>query len=322
MNTELTLGKKVAGGLLKQKALLVVIILLVYMAFGHPEFFSSFNLMDMLKQASVNEIIAFGITIVIICGACDLSVGGTMCVSGILAILLMNVLPMWIAILAAVGAGALIGFINGFFVVKQRTEPFIITLGMGMLLKGVCQQLTDAKPIQPGNQEFMQLANGKVFGIVPNIVVVMILAFIAVFVLLRYTAFGRNCYAIGGDYSVAQYSGINVIRTKWVAFVLSGVITAVAGVMLSSLMNSGASTYGDNTAMLVNCGVVVGGTSFAGGIGGVWQSALGMFVLVILSNCMNLMGIDPYVQQAIQGIVIVAIIWLDCYTLKRARETV
>ena len=322
MNRGLTLSKKVTDGLLKQKALIVVILLLIYLAFGHPEFFSSFNLMHMFKQAAVNEIIAFGITIVIICGACDLSVGGTMCVSGILPIRLMNVLPIWLAIIAAVAAGALVGFINGFFVVKQRTEPFIITLGMGMLLKGVCQQLTDAKPIQPGNQKFMLLSNGKLFGVIPNIVVVMIAAFIFVFILLRYTEFGRNCYAIGGDYSVAQYSGINVIRTKWLAFVLSGAITALAGVMLSSLMNAGASTYGDNTAMLVNCGVVVGGTSFAGGIGGVWQSALGMFVLVILSNCMNLIGIDPYVQQAIQGMVIVAIIWLDCFTLKRAREAV
>lgn len=322
MNTEMTLSKKVMGGLFKQKALVVVIALLVYMAIGHPEFFSSFNLMDMLKTASVNEMVAFGITIVIVCGACDLSIGGVLCLSGIVAIQCMNFMPMWIAIIVAIGAGALIGFINGFFVVKQRTEPFIITLGMGMLLKGVCQQLTDAKPIQPNNAEFMQLANGKVFGVVPNIVIVMLVLFVLVFALMRYTAFGRNCYAIGGDYSVAQYSGINVIRTKWTAFVLSGMMAAIAGVMLSSLMNSGASTYGDNTAMLVNCGVVVGGTSFAGGIGGVWQSALGMFVLVVLSNCMNLMGINPYIQQAIQGIVIVAIIWLDCYTLKRAREAV
>lgn len=228
MNTKMTLSKKIAGGLFKQKALVVVILLLVFMAFSYPEFFSSFNLTDMLKQASVNEIIAFGITIVIICGACDLSVGGIMCLSGILAILLMNVMPIWIAILIAIGSGAVIGFINGFFVVKQKTEPFIITLGMGMLLKGVCQQLTDAKPIQPTNQEFMELANAKIFGVIPNIVVMMILVFLAVFVLLRYTSFGRNCYAIGGDYSVAQYSGINVIRTKWIAFVLSGTITAVA----------------------------------------------------------------------------------------------
>lgn len=315
-------GKNVLNGLIKQKALLVVIVLLLYMAIGHPEFYSSFNLVDMFKQSAVNEMIAFGITTVIICGACDLSVGGTMCLSGILAIQLMDVMPMGLAIVIAIGSGALVGFINGFFVVKQKTEPFIITLGMGMLLKGVCQQLTDAKPIQPSDKLFMQLSNGTIFGSIPNIIIVMIAIFLLIFILLRYTAYGRNCYAIGGDYSVAQYSGINVIRTKWTAFVLSGSITAIAGVMLSSLMNSGASTYGDDTAMLVNCGVVVGGTSFAGGVGGVWQSALGVFVLVLLSNCMNLMGINSYIQKAIQGIVIVAIIWLDCYMIKRAKEAV
>lgn len=216
----MTLSKKIAGGLFKQKALVVVILLLVFMAFSYPEFFSSFNLTDMLKQASVNEIIAFGITIVIICGACDLSVGGIMCLSGILAILLMNVMPIWIAILIAIGSGAVIGFINGFFVVKQKTEPFIITLGMGMLLKGVCQQLTDAKPIQPTNQEFMELANAKIFGVIPNIVVMMILVFLAVFVLRAIRPLAGTVTRSAGDYSVAQYSGINVIRTKWIAFVL------------------------------------------------------------------------------------------------------
>jgi ribose transport system permease protein len=150
----------------------------------------------------------------------------------------------------------------------------------------------------------------------------MLVLGVLVYCLLRYTSFGRNCYAIGGDYDVAKYSGIPVIRTKWIAFVLSGVAAAIAGVLLSSKMNTGSSIYGDDTALMVNCGVVVGGTSFAGGIGGVVQSFVGIMVLQLLTNCLNMLGIDPYLQLVCQGAVIVGIIWLDCFGRKRIREAV
>ena len=129
-------------------------------------------------------------------------------------------------------------------------------------------------------------------------------------------------YAVGGDYEVAKYSGINVRRTKAIAFVLSGIFAALGGILLASKLNTGASTYGDTTALEVNCGVVVGGTSFAGGIGGIPQSAIGMLVFAVLENAMNMLNIDAYVQMLFKGIVIVAIIWLDCYTRKRKREAV
>jgi ribose transport system permease protein len=139
---------------------------------------------------------------------------------------------------------------------------------------------------------------------------------------MRFTAFGRNLYAIGGDYEVARYSGINVIRTKWLAFVISGAAAGLAGVLLSSKLNTGSAVYGETTALVVNCGVVVGGTSFAGGIGGIPQSALGLLVFGLLDNVMNMLGITSYFQVLLKGAAIVIIIWLDCFNQKRKRETV
>ncbi len=316
-------GKRSLRALTRQKAVIAILAMLILMLFFKTNFYTSYNLLNVLKDAAVNEIIAFGVTLTVIAAGCDLSVGGVMCLSGIVSIQLINSgMNMYLAILLAVLSGAAVGFVNGFLVVQQKTEPFIITLGTGMLIKGINQQLTDAHPVSCTNMEFMKIANGKIGGVIPNLALYMIVIGLLVYALLRYTSYGRNLYALGGDYDVAKYSGINVVTTKWLAFILSGALAAVAGVLLSSKLNTGSSIYGDDTALMVNCGVVVGGTSFAGGVGGVLQSFIGLMVLQLLTNCMNMLGIAPYLQQVCQGVVIVTIIWLDCYGRKRKREDV
>jgi ribose/xylose/arabinose/galactoside ABC-type transport system permease subunit len=140
--------------------------------------------------------------------------------------------------------------------------------------------------------------------------------------IMRYTQFGRSCYAIGGDYDVARYSGIHVILIKWGAFVVCGITAALAGVLLSSKLNSGSSIYGETTALIVNCAVVVGGVSFAGGVGGIPQAALGLLVFGVLENAMNMLSVDSYLQILTKGMVIVAIIWMDSFSRKRKRERV
>ena len=305
----------------KQKAFLAIVGMLAVMAFFPTNFYTAFNLLDMLNSTSILLILAFGVTLTVISGGCDLSIGGILVVAGIIAIKLLDVMPIWAAILCAVAFGAFVGFINGFLVVQQKTEQFIITLGMGMLLTGVAQQLTDARPVPASNPDFMMIGNGDFFG-VPYLVIIMLVCFVAAHWLMRYTAYGRNLYAIGGDYEVALYSGINVVRTKWIAFVISGAAAALAGVLLSSKLNTGSSIYGETAALIVNCGVVVGGTSFAGGIGGIPQSALGLLVFGILDNAMNMLGISSYIQILLKGAVIVGIIWMDCFYRKRKRELV
>lgn len=310
---------RIAG---KQKATLAVVAMFVLMLFFDTHFYTSYNLFDMVNSASILLIMAFGITLVIVAGGIDLSIGGTMVVSGIVCIQLMDRMPIFPAILAALAVGACIGAVNGFLVVYQKTEPFIITLGMGLLLTGLAQQLTNAHPVAAKNLDFMMIANGRFFDAVPHLVVIMLVVFAVTFWILRYTQFGRNCYAIGGDYEVAEYSGIPVRRIKAAAYVLCGIAAALGGVLLSSKLNSGSSVYGETTALTVISAVVVGGTSLAGGVGGISQTAVGLMVFAVMENVMNMLGIGAYIQMILRGIVIVTILCLDSYGRKRRREAV
>jgi ribose/xylose/arabinose/galactoside ABC-type transport system permease subunit len=318
-----------------QKAFLAILIVVLVMALFNltektkTEFFSSYNFIDLLKSNSIYLILGMGETIVLIAGGVDLSIGGVMTVAGILSILAINAgVPMPIAVILCVLFGAVIGAINAYISVYQKTEPFIITLGMGILLTGVAQQLTNAHPISVDfsySESYLNLANYQLFGFLPVLVIVMLVVVFTMNWILRSTSFGRNCYAIGGDYEVAKYSGINVLRNKSWPYVISGVTAAIGGVMLSSQLNAGNSIFGDLTALYVVCAVVVGGTSVAGGIGGAIKSAIGLILLGILSNAFNMLRIDsyvPYLPQALQGLIIVGIIWLDCYGRKRKREEV
>ncbi|MCL2811010.1 MAG: ABC transporter permease [Clostridia bacterium] len=345
--------------IVSNKAVIAIAVILIGMwMYGwnnNSNFFRINNIINIFRASSINLIIAFGVTFAVICRGCDLSVGAVMSLSGIVAIQLMNSgMDMGLAILLAILSGTVVGFINGFLVVHQKTEAFIITLGMGMLVKGVAQQLTNAMPISCRNPEFMKISNSKVsFGSngevffenifgpnqrslketlasndsellfsIPYVILFMLALGVITFVLLRYTSFGRNCYALGGDYEVAKYSGISVVRTKWTAFVITGTMAAIAGVLLSSEMNAGSNIYGDEIPLLVNCSVVIGGTSFAGGIGGIPQSFAGVMVMGLLHNSMNMLKIPPYIKQLFIGMIIVAIICLDCYTTKRKKMDV
>jgi ribose transport system permease protein len=309
------------------KAFIAILVICGVMLFLDTPFYSSFNLVsNILTSNSIFLILAMGQAIVLISGGVDLSIGGTMTVGGIAAILLINNgFPIAIAILIVLVLGALIGAINAYISVIQETEPFIVTLGMGVVLTGVAQQLTDYRPIAGNNPAFVYLSNYKLFGLVPVLAIVMIAVVLAMYWVLRNTSFGRNCYAIGGDYEVAKYSGIAVKRIKSLTYVISGVTAALGGVMLSSTLNSGNSIYGSITALYVVCALVVGGTSVAGGIGGVVQSVIGILLLGIITNVFNLMRVDtflPYLSQALQGGIIVFIVWLDSYGRKRKREDV
>lgn len=309
-----------------QKALLAVLLVCLVMLFSRTQFYSSYNLIDILNSNATYLILGMGESIVLIAGGLDLSIGGVMTLSGIIAIRLINInIPIPIAVMIAILFGAGIGGINAYLTVNQKTEPFIITLGMGVLLTGVAQQLTDGRPLSCTNPFFVNLSNFKLFGAVPILVIVMIFVLVILYLTLRSTSFGRDCYAIGGDYEVAKYSGIDVVKNKSLTYIISGITAAIGGVMLSSQLNSGNSIYGDITALYVVCALVVGGTSVAGGIGGAIKSAIGLLLLGVLSNVFNMLRIDSYIlylPTALQGLIIVGIIWLDCYGRKRKREDI
>ena len=296
--------------------------MLFVMLFFDTRFYTAYNLLDMLNSAAILEIMAFGVTLVVICGGADFSIGAMMSLAGIITIKLLDFVPIPAAILIAVACGAVVGFVNGFLVVKQKTEPFIITLGMGMFLKGIAQQITDAHPVPAKNFNFMKIANTKLIFNIPNLIIIMLVMLVIFHCILRYTSFGRNCYAVGGDFNVAAQSGIKAEKVKWTTYVICGAVAAFCGVLLSSKLNTGSSIYGDSTALSVNCGCVIGGTSFAGGIGGIPQSFIGLIAIQLLENCMNMLGINAYVQQVCEGIIILLILWMDNYSQKRKDEAV
>ena len=315
-------GGQALKTLSKQKAVIAIAIMFIVMIFPDSNFYTTSNLFNLLEAVSTNAIIAFGVTLAVICKGCDLSVGSVMAMSGIIAIILLNAgINMVLAIIIAVLAGSVVGLINGFLIVHQKSEAFIITLGMGMLVQGIALLLTNANPVSAVDPNFQRIANDNWF-IIPNIAAFMIVLGILTYLLLRFTSFGRNCYALGGDYEVAEHSGIKVVRTKLFAFVLTGTFAALAGVLAASRMNTGLPIAGVEVPLMVNCGVVIGGTSFAGGVGGVPQSFIGIFAMFLLRNCMNMLGIDPFIQQLVLGIMIVLIISLDCYFIKRKKEAV
>jgi len=324
-----SLGKQTIKILGKQKAIVAVGVVFFIMLFSSSNIFTRGHMEALLVTASPDLIIGFGVTLAVICKGCDLSVGSVMSMSGILAIMMVNSgMPVFLAVLIAVLSGSVIGFINGFLIVHQKTEAFIITLGMGLFIKGVALFITDGRPVSNQVDAFRAISNSKILGF-PSIVVYMLIIGVLIFCLMRFTSFGRNCYALGGDYEVAEHSGIDVVRTKWAAFVITGTCASVAGILLASRWNTGNSIYGDLTPLLVNCSVVIGGTSFAGGIGGVVQSGIGVFVMHLFRYSMNLFRIDgvileisQFVRNLVIGIVIVTIIALDCYSIKRKKEDV
>lgn len=305
----------------KQKATLAILLIAAAMTFLSPYFWTGNNMSSLLLQVTTLWIMAFGVTFCIISGECDLSLGANMCLTGIVAIKLQPYLPLAAIVVVVLALGAVIGLVNAFISVDQGANSFIVTLGMMMLLKGVCLVITDGQPIAGHSTAYAKFGSGQLLGIY-NITWIAVIVFAICLYTLNRTQFGRNCFAVGGDKSVAAYSGINVKRHKRSTFVIAAVAAALAGFCLSAELNAGSATYGDNTALLINCGVVVGGTPFNGGYGGMVQSLIGVLLFGLLENAMNLKSITPYVQQLIRGVVIVFVIAMDCYARKKKREDV
>jgi ribose transport system permease protein len=315
-----------------QKAFLAILLVILAMAVFNmipatrSEFFTEVNFTDLLKSSSIFLILAMGETVVLIAGGVDLSIGGLMALSGVVVIQLINAgVPVPVAVGLCLLLGLAVGAINAFISVYQRAEPFIITLGMGIALTGIGQQLTNAHPVSSVDPDFQNIANLKVLGPVPILVFVMLAVLAVTYWMLRSTSFGRNVYAVGGDYEVAKYSGINVVRTKAATYLICSLTAALGGVMLASQLSSASSIAGDSTPLYVVCAVVVGGTSVAGGIGGAIKSAIGLVLLGTLTNAFQMLRIDSlvsYLPTALLGVIIVSILWLDSYGRKRRREAI
>ncbi|HEU4382795.1 MAG TPA: ribose ABC transporter permease [Anaeromyxobacteraceae bacterium] len=292
-------------------------IALAFLALGSalalltPRFLTAANLLNVLRQISVNALLAFGMTVVILGAGIDLSVGSVLAFSGALAAGLSTAgWPAGLAMAAALLLGGIMGLFNGVFVAYARIAPFIVTLGGLTIFRGATLVYTDGRPITGLPGGFDALGNGVALG-VPVPVWVM-LAFLGLtHFLLRFTALGRAVYAVGGNEEAARLSGIPVAGTKLFAYAYSGLASALGALVLTGRLNSAQPTAGSGYELDAIAAVVVGGTSLFGGRGGVLGTFVGALIIGVLNNGMNLLDVSAFYQQIVKGGVILAALLID-----------
>ncbi|HOV93846.1 MAG TPA: ABC transporter permease [Spirochaetales bacterium] len=291
--------------------ILAFIIICVALAILSPVFLTRNNILNVIRQTSIYGIMAVGMTFVILTGGIDLSVGSVLALSGaICAGLLKGGSSMFVAIIAAIGVGVACGFVNGVFVTKARIPPFVVTLGMTNIARGLTLIYTNGYPISGFSPAFREIGGGYVVGIPIPIIIFLAIVLIA-YVVLSQTKLGRYTYAIGGNEETVKLSGINSSNYKTLVYVISGLTCAVSALILTARLNSAEPIAGIGYETDVIAAVCIGGASMSGGRGSVWGSLLGALLIGVLNNGMNLLGVSPYFQQVVKGLIIICAVWLD-----------
>ena len=303
------------------KSYLVIVciaVLLVFMAIFYPSYFSFSTFKGLLIQISVYGIVACAMTIAIIGGEFDLSVGSILPFSTLLFAYLMPKIGIFPSILLILIMGGVIGAVNGFFVSVLKLNAFIVTLSTMLAVEGIMLTFCDGMPIPAVNKATRAFGTGNIGGIAYIAIIFFIFVLVTHFVLTK-TSFGRNVFATGGNYNVAEYAGISVKKIKFLLFVILGFASAFAGILLTCRLQAGSPLYGSDVSMSVVSATVLGGTSLSGGRGSVFRTFLGMIFIGMLSQIFTHINAYAYLQQLIQGAVVVAIVILDAWN-NRKRE--
>ena len=280
-------------------------------------FFSSDNFLNIARQVSINAIIAIGMTCAILSGGIDLSVGAVMALSGtLMAGSMIAGVPPYAAIIIGLGVGLAFGLFNGFFVAYAGMPPIIVTLATMGIARGLGLIYTGGYPIDGLPEAFAFFGRGSVLGI-QTPVVIMLIAFVLAYLLLNKTPIGRYIYAIGGNEEATRLSGVRVARYKLLIYAISGFTCALSGLVLSSRLMSGQPNSGVGFEMDAIAAVVMGGTSIAGGRGSIIGTFIGALMLGVLNNGLNMMGVSPYVQNIIKGLIILFAIYISRERKKR-----
>jgi ribose/xylose/arabinose/galactoside ABC-type transport system permease subunit len=292
----------------------------IILSFASDRFLSVYNLMNVVRQISIEGIIAAGMTYVIISAGIDLSIGSVLAFSGVFAVRLMSDfgVNIWLSIAAALLAGLIFGLINGFCVAHMNIPPFVATLGMMSIVRGASYLFTGGQSITCTVQSFRSVGNGYL-GPIPLPVIYMLLFYAALILILSQTRYGRYLIAVGGSEEAARLSGIRVSRTKVIAYSLTGLSAALSGVILASRLGSGQPIAGLGSELNVIAAVVLGGTSLAGGRGTVWGSLVGALLIGVLNNGLNLLGISFFYQQVVGGFVIILAVFINTKTSQLRR---
>lgn len=293
-------------------ALAAMVLFLYVYPVTHNTFLTRTNIFNVLRQSASNLMLACGMTMVIILGGIDLSVGSIIAMSGCFAAgaVVWGGLPEIVGILIGILSGLVFGLFNGFMISKTKIPPFIVTLASMNIAKGIAQVYSGGKPIRCMTDPWKFLGAGYV-GPFPTPVITMFVVFIIACILLNRTKIGRHIYAVGGNDTAARFSGINTAKVKFVVFAFSGVMAGLAGVTIASRLYSGTCTSGDGAEMDAIAAVVVGGTSMAGGSGKLGGTLIGVLIIGILNNGLNLMGINSNWQYIVKGAVILLAVYVD-----------
>ncbi|MHB1006344.1 MAG: ABC transporter permease [Chloroflexota bacterium] len=296
----------------ESRVLLGLVLLIILFSVMTPHFLDQRNLFNVARQVTMLSIVAFGMTVVLLTGGIDLSVGSVMAVAGVTVAALMKRYEMAVplAVVFALLMGLAIGVVNGLVTNYLRIPAFIATLAMMTIARGLVLLYTKATPIYDFPKAFDFIGQGYV-GPVPFPVILLAIAFTLLYLMLRYTVLGRYAYAIGGNAEVCRLSGINVKLNSTMLFAISGFCAGTAGVILASRMGAGEPTSASGMELDAIAAVVVGGTSLFGGKGTLTGTLLGAFLMGVLANGLSLMGIEPFIQMAISGVIIIAAVTIS-----------
>lgn len=295
--------------------------LLLLLCFGFAltsdRFLTVNNGLIILQQSAVLLVAAVAMTFVIVSGSIDLSVGSVVALSALAAAALSPAFGVWV-ILPAVGIGFLCGLLNGFLFSYGKIPSFIVTLGTMVIFRGLVLLYTKGAPVSIADRDFLTLYTGRFLGI-PNSVLIAILATLIAAVIFNHTVFGREVRAVGGGERVALLSGIRVDRVKLWVFVLCGALCGLAGLLQSARTMAATAQLAQGLELDVIAAVVVGGTPLTGGIGRIRGTVLGVLIIAILSNGMNMTGVDPYLQNILKGLVLIIAVFL---TIDRSKISI
>lgn len=302
-------------------AFALIFVLLSVLPGVSEKFLAPSNLFNIARQITVNIVLACGLTMAILIGGIDLSVGSVIAISGCLVGGLMtnNGLPVYAAIAIGLASGAVFGAVNGLVISRTNIPPFIVTLATMYVGRGIVRLYTDSSTILITDDVFSYIGSGKLFGVVPiQIIYIVVLCLVTWFILNR-TKFGRHIYAVGDNEQAALFTGINVRRVKLTVYVLVGLFAAIAGILNAARTGAGLYTSGEGYEMDAIAAVVLGGTSMTGGVGRLAGSVIGAMIIGVLSNGMNLMGFNSSWQYVVKGAVLLIAVLIDYFKKKRDR---
>lgn len=290
---------------------LTLTVLFVGLAIASPHFLTSTNLSSVVRQTAVINIMALGMTLIIISGGIDLSVGAILAMGGLLGCMAMEkgyAIP--VGVLVGILTGGFWGFVNGFLTTKLRINPFIVTLGTLGIVRGLTLIISNGLPVHQIPRQFSFLGEGNVLG-VPFVLWILMVCALLVHMILEHTKLGRYAFAIGSNPDAAFYAGIPVAFHTTAVYAIGGMLTGLAGMIEASRLMTGQPTAGQGYELQAIAAVVIGGGSLRGGEGSVVGTLVGAFIMGLLSNGSDLLGISPYLQQAIIGAVIILAVSFD-----------